>query len=146
MFPALVVTTYENRKKMLKPEQYKYVKNIQHWADIFYKIKTKKSQVDKDNTSYIKYLEAVSTVYNKYEEQKPQRLQRKRQQPAKKISFSPTKQQPPSDDADLKLLGSDDKQPPSDQSEDDIGAFFQNFKKKMTQLDIVVERVFLVAA
>ena len=71
-------------------------------------------------------------MYNKYEEQKPQKtlnLQRKRQQIAKQISFSHTKQQPPSDDADLKLLGSDDKQPPSDQSEDDIGAFVQNLEK-----------------
>ncbi len=72
---------------MLKPEQHKYVKNLQHWADIFYKIKTKTSRIDKDNTSYIKYMEAVITVYNEYEKQKPQRLQQ-RQQSAKNIVFT----------------------------------------------------------
>ena len=73
---------------MLKLEQHKYVKILQHWADVFYKIKTKMSRVDSDNTSYIKYMEAVITAYNEYEKQKPQRLQR-RQQSAKKYRFHP---------------------------------------------------------
>ena len=74
---------------MLKPEQHKYVKNLQHWADIFYKIKTKTSRVDSDNTSYIEYLKMVSTVHNEYAKQKTQKTQRlqRRQQPAKIYIF-----------------------------------------------------------
>jgi hypothetical protein len=83
--PAFVVQTFENRKKMLKPEQYKYVKNIQHWADIFYKIKTKNSRIDTNNASYIDYMNAVGTVYDAYEAQKQQQIRggrerRRRQQ------------------------------------------------------------------
>ena len=75
---------------MLHPSQYKFVKDIQHWADIFYKIKTGKSQVDSSNDSYRGYLNAVGEVYDAYEKQKPQlpqRLKRRRQQPAKKCLF-----------------------------------------------------------
>jgi hypothetical protein len=74
----LLLQLMKTGKKMLKREQHKYVKNIQHLADIFYKIKTKKSRVDSDNTSYIEYLRMVNTVYNEFEKQKlqkPQRLQ-----------------------------------------------------------------------
>ena len=56
---------------MLKPEHYKYIKGIQHWADQFYKIKTGKSQIKQDSDeSYNGYLKAVGTVYDKYEELK----------------------------------------------------------------------------
>ena len=106
--PLLVVMTYENRKKMLKPEQHKYVKNLQHWADIFYKIKTKTSRVDKDNTSYIEYIEAVNIIYNEYEKLKQQKLQR----------------QQPSYDVDSEtLMESDDKQTPS--PEEDMEAYLE---------------------
>ncbi|KAL3858067.1 hypothetical protein ACJMK2_012683 [Sinanodonta woodiana] len=103
--PVLVVMSYENRKgKWLQPNQSKFVKNIEHWADIFYKIKTGKSRIDSNNTSYIEYLDAVSNVYNEYEKQKlSQREQQqgsRRRQPAKRMSFSPTKEPSHFDDAD----------------------------------------------
>jgi len=89
-FPAFVATTFENRKKVLKPEQHKFVKSLQHWADILYKIKTKTSRVDKNDASYIEYIKAVSKVYNEYE--KPQRLQ---------LQQVESDEQPPSPEEDL---------------------------------------------
>ena len=42
-FFAFVVRTYEKRNTLLKTVQYKYIKDIKQWADVFYKIKTNTS-------------------------------------------------------------------------------------------------------
>ena len=69
-FPVFVVTNYENRRRLLNPDQYKYIKGRQHWADIFYKIKTKTSRIDTNSVSYIQYISMVNRAFSDYEIQK----------------------------------------------------------------------------
>jgi hypothetical protein len=84
----------------------------------------------------------LGTLYDQYEtlktkpKQNSQRLQRKRQQPLKKIYFSPQRQLPINDGTCLRLLESDNEQSlnmPSDQDEsnDELLRHLQDQEKDM---------------
>ena len=52
---------------MLKPICMGYIRSIQQWVDVFYKIKTWTGKVHTKSASYIEYIDKVSEVYDQFE-------------------------------------------------------------------------------